>query len=221
MKHKTRNYPDSVHEYVRDTSLRLTPVMKKHLERNSKMPHGGGMATPPLQGQFLSFLIKSIGAKRAIEIGVFTGIGTHWIADALGPGGKVVACDVSEEFTSVGKPFWEKEGLADRIDLRLAPADKTLKELAENGETGSFDFCYIDADKGSYPKYYKLVLPLLKTGGVIAFDNMLQGGRVADPSIEDEPVATIRKLNKKLHKDKQVDVSFLPVGDGLYLARKR
>jgi predicted O-methyltransferase YrrM len=162
-----------------------------------------------------------IGASRILEVGVFTGVGTLWMAHAAGPGGNVIACDVSEEFPSIGMPFWIKAGVRDRIELRIAPAQKTLEELAENLGPESVDFCYIDADKESYGIYYEQVVELLRPGGIVALDNMLLGGRVADPARTDPAVEAIRKLNAALHTDDRVDTSFLPMCDGVYLVRKR
>ena len=179
------------------------------------------MATDPEQGQFLGFLIQAIGASRILEVGVFTGVGTLWMAYAAGPDGKVIACDISEEFPSIGIPFWIKAGVHDRIELRIGPAQTTLEELARTLGPDSIDFCYIDADNESYGIYYEQVLKLLRPGGLIAFDNMLQGGRIADPARTEPQVEAIRKLNAALHTDGRVDTSFLPMCDGLYLARKR
>lgn len=209
-----------IHDYVVSTALRLPQGMEQLLEATEKMPMSG-MATTPLQGQFLAFLMRSMNAINAIEVGVFTGQGTLWMADAVGPAGKVIACDVSEEFTAVAKSGWAAGGVTDRIDLCIAPALETLSQLIADGHMEKFDFCYVDADKEMYDTYYDLVLKLLRPGGVIAFDNMLQHGKVADPSAADARTTSIRKLNKRLHEDERVDVSFLPVFDGLYLVRKR
>lgn len=211
---------DALYDYVLSASLREPPGMAQLVEATQQLERAG-MATAPMQAQFLAFLIKAMNATRAIEVGVFTGIGTLWMADAVGPNGKVVACDVNEQYTSIGRPFWEQAGMADRIDLRLAPATQTLEKLAQTPDAGTFDFCYIDADKEAYDTYYELTLPLLRRGGVVAFDNMLQNGRVADAKADDPRVVAVRKLNKKLHGDERVDVSFLPLDDGVYLARKR
>ena len=220
MRNKTHDFSEAVHDYVREVSIRPPAAMLALLEATEKLQNAG-MATAPVQGQLLGFLIRLLGAKKIIEIGVFTGVGTLWMADAAGPGGRVVACDVSDEYTAIGKPFWQEAGVADRIDLRLAPAVDTLKELNAAGEIESFDFCYVDADKQAYDDYYEHVLPLLRPGGVIAFDNMLQHGRVVDPDANDPRVTAIRALNKKLHQDNRVDVCLLPICDGLYLARKK
>jgi len=218
---KMRRPAESVCDYVLDVSRRPPPGMDDLVAANAAMPRGGGMATEPIQGQFLGFLVRVLGARRAFEVGVFTGIGTLWIAEAVGSEGTVVACDVDDAAPAVGRPSWEKAGVADRIDLRIAPAEETLRSLIEAGEAGTFDFGYIDADKIAYPIYYEQSLTLLRPGGVLAFDNMLQGDRVADPGETGEPVDTIRALNASLGQDDRVDVSFLPLGDGLYLVRKR
>ncbi len=220
MNNKTLEQTDSLYSYIADTSLRPPAAMLELLETTEKLQNAG-LASPPLQAQFLSFLVRMLGAKRIIEVGVFTGVSSLWMADAAGPDSRIVACDVSEEYTSIGKPFWEKAGLTDRIDLRIAPADQTLQNLINAGEINSFDFCYIDADKPAYDGYYELVIQLLRPGGVIAFDNMLQHGRVIDPDAKDDQVNAIRALNSKLHQDKRVDVSFLPLCDGVYLVRKK
>ena len=217
--HKNIARIDDLHDYVLSVSLR-PPACLDELTGATQQTEHPQMASAPIQCQLLAFLAKSIGATRVIEVGVFTGVGTLWLADAVGPGGTVVGCDISEDFTSIGRPFWEEAGVADRIDLRLAPAADTLAGLLESPGPDSFDFCYIDADKQAYDKYYELVLPLIRPGGIIAFDNMLLHGRVADPGLSDEPVPSIRALNEKLHADGRVDVSFLPLCDGLYLARK-
>jgi len=220
MRHKTRSFGSDVYDYVAETSLR-PPARAEALVAATNQLNNAGMATAPLQCQFLAFLIRAMRARRVIEVGVFTGVGTLWMADAVGPGGRVTACDVTEEYPSIGQPFWAEAGVADRIDLRIAPADQTLEQLAEAGENGAYDFAYIDADKQAYDTYYELTLPLLRPGGVVAFDNMLRGGKAADPAETNPATVAIRALNAKLHADDRVDVSFLPVHDGVYLARKR
>ncbi len=220
MNNKALEQTESLYGYIADTSLRPPAAMLDLIETTAKHQNAG-LASPPLQAQFLSFLVRMLDAKHIIEVGVFTGVTTLWMADAAGPDSRILACDVSEEYTSIGKPFWVKAGLADRIDLRIAPADQTLQNLINAGEINRFDFCYIDADKLAYDNYYELVIQLLRPGGVIAFDNMLQHGRVIDPDATDEQVTAIRALNNKLHQDERVDVSFLPLCDGVYLARKR
>jgi caffeoyl-CoA O-methyltransferase len=220
MKRKSRNHTDAAFDYVLQESLRVPEGMAGLMSVTARHEYSQ-MATDPEQGQFLAFLIRAMGATHILEIGVFTGVGTLWMADAAGADGRVVACDLSDEFVSVGKPYWEEAGVTERIDLRIGPAEQTLHELIAGGEEGTFDFCYVDADKDAYDVYYECVLKLLRPGGVIAFDNMLLGDRVAEPSITAEPVPSIRALNTKLHHDARVDVSFLTLCDGLYLVRKR
>lgn len=220
MAHKQEGPGKAAYDYIVANSVRYPSGVKKLIEQ-TKQGKQAGMATAPVQAQFLAFLIKAIDAKRVIEVGVFTGITTLWMADAVGEGGHVVACDISDEYPAVGRPFWQQAGVADRIDLRIAPADQTLQQLADEGQAGTFDLAYIDADKQPYDTYYELTLPLLRPGGIVGFDNMLRGGRVMDEANNDPGVVAIRNLNAKLHHDDRVDVSFLPICDGLYLARKR
>jgi caffeoyl-CoA O-methyltransferase len=176
----------------------------------------------PEQAQFIALLVKTIGAKRALEIGTFTGYSALAVAMALPDDGELVACDVSDEWTSVGRKYWEQAGVAHKIDLRLAPALDTLATLeADSAQRASFDYAFIDADKLNYDAYYEACLKLVRPGGLITLDNMLQGGRVSDARRQDDSVVAIRALNKKLHEDERVDVCLVPIGDGLTLARKR
>ena len=168
----------------------------------------------------MALLVKLIGARRTPEIVVFTGYSALAVALALPQDGCIVACDVSEEFTDIGRTYWEKAGVAAKIDLRLAPAVDTLDSLIAAGQSGSFDFAFIDAAKTSYDAYFERCLTLLRQGGLIAIDNVLWGGHVARPA-EDDDTAAIQALNRKLHSDARVDLSMLPISDGLTLARKR
>lgn len=183
-------------------------------------PHGG-MQTDPDQAAFLSFLVKVVGARRAIEVGVFRGFGSLAIASALPADGKLVACDVSEEYTRHARAYWEEAGVADKIDLRIAPATETLDALLAADGPGSFDFAFVDADKTSYDAYYERCLPLLRTGGVIAFDNVLWGGQVADKRYRDAGTEALRALNLRIRDDERVDAVLVTIGDGFMLARKR
>jgi caffeoyl-CoA O-methyltransferase len=169
----------------------------------------------------MAFLVETIGARRTIEIGTFTGYSALCVALALPAGGKVVACDVSEEYTAIGRRYWSLAGVADKIDLRLAPALDTLANLLADGGAGSFDFAFIDADKREYNGYYEAILKLMRPGGIIAVDNVLWGGAVADPAQQDDDTRAIRALNEKLKADSRISLSLLPIGDGLTLARKR
>jgi caffeoyl-CoA O-methyltransferase len=176
---------------------------------------------PPEQGQFLRVLIKMTRAKRALEVGVFTGYSSTSIALALPPDGKLIACDVSEEYTSVAKRYWAEAGVSGKIDLRIGPAKETLAGLIASGESGLFDFAFIDADKTGYRGYYEQCLTLLRPGGVIALDNMIYSGRALNPSLDDPDGLAIAELNPFIGKDNRVDAILLPFADGLTLAVKR
>jgi len=179
------------------------------------------MQIGPEQGQFMALLVELMGARNALEIGTFTGYSALAVALALPEGGRLVACDISEEWTAVGRRYWEEAGVAHKIDLRLAPALETLDALLTEGRAGAFDFAFIDADKEGYDAYYERSLELVRTGGLIAFDNTLWGGKVVDPTATDVDTEAIRAINTKLAGDERVTLSLLPVGDGLTLARKR
>jgi len=179
------------------------------------------MQSAPEQGQFMALLVRLMKARRTLEVGVFTGYSALMVALALPPDGQVVACDVSEEYTAIARRYWEAAGVAHKIDLRLAPALDTLDGLLAEGQAGSFDFAYIDADKVTYDAYYERTLALLRPGGLITIDNMFQGGRVADASVSTPSVDAVRALNEKLHHDERIDLSLLPLADGLTLALKR
>jgi predicted O-methyltransferase YrrM len=210
---------DQVQQYLRDHSLRDDELLRRLREETRAMPEGG-MQISPEQGQLMALLVTMLGARRTLEIGTFTGYSALSVARALPPDGRVVACDVSVEWTSVGRRYWAEAGVADRIDLRLGPAAETLERLLAEGEKGRFDFAFIDADKGGYDRYYELCLRLLRPGGLIAIDNVLWGGRVADPSDESADTVAIRALNEKIHADPRVRMSMVPIGDGLTLALK-
>jgi predicted O-methyltransferase YrrM len=179
------------------------------------------MQIAPEQGQLMAVLARMIGARRAIEVGVFTGYSSLVVALALPPDGKLLACDVSEEYTVVAQRYWREAGVDHKIDLRLAPALDTLDGLLAGGEAGRFDFAFIDADKERYTDYYERCLALLRPGGLILIDNVLWSGEVADPAVTSPAVVAIRELNRKLHHDDRIDLSLLPIADGLTLARKR
>jgi predicted O-methyltransferase YrrM len=219
MSDRTLNLDDTLYQYLRDVSLREHPVLAELRAVTHKHPLAG-MQISPEQGQFMALLVNLIGARRTLEIGVFTGYSALAVALALPPDGCIVACDVSREFTDIGRSYWEKAGVAAKIDLRLAPAIDTLDGLIAEGQAGSFDFAFIDADKTGYDAYYERCLALLRQGGLIAIDNVLWSGRVAQPA-EDDDTAALQALNRKLQGDARVDLSMLPVGDGLTLARKR
>jgi predicted O-methyltransferase YrrM len=179
------------------------------------------MQIGPDQAAFFSLLVKAMGARRALEIGTFTGMSALAVATALPPDGVLVCCDISEKWTSIGRRHWDEAGVGARVDLRLGPATETLDRLlAEKGE-GFFDFAFIDADKSGYDAYYEACLRLVRAGGVIALDNMLWGGAVADPAKRDKETRILRNLNRKIQDDARVDASLLTIGDGVVLARKR
>lgn len=203
---------DYVVAHVRehDSLRRLRDETARHPRAN--------MQISPDQGRFMQWLVATIGARRCLEVGTFTGYSALAVALALPEDGTVVACDISEEFTSVGRRYWAEAGVAHKVDLRLAPALETLDAL--QSEAGTFDFAFIDADKTNYDGYYERCLKLVRPGGTIAFDNVLWGGRVADEASDDEDTRALRALNDKLHADKRVDVTMLTVADGLTLARR-
>lgn len=220
MSSRNNNIPDELYDYILANSLRDRPELKALRDETALMPMAG-MQISPDQGQFMALLVKATGARKVIEVGTFTGYSALVVAGALPADGKLVACDVSEEYTSVGRPHWNKAGLALKIDLRLGPAVETLDAMIVAGESGQYDMAFIDADKENYGLYYESCLTLLRPGGLILVDNVLWGGRVADPAEQDESTQAIRALTKKMHADERIDFSMLPVGDGLSLAVKR
>ena len=189
-------------------------------EATAPMP-AAMMQVSPLQGAFMSWFVSLIGVRRALEVGTFTGYSALCVAEALPEDGKLIACDVSEEWTRIAREYWERGGVAQKIDLRLRPAVETLDALISNGHEGSFDFAFIDADKPNYDSYYERCLQLIRTGGVVAVDNVLWSGRVAQESANDESTRAIRALNDKIQLDERVSNVMLPIGDGLTLATKR
>lgn len=206
-------------DYMQRVSLREAPVLAE-LRALTSQREDARMLTSPVQGQFLYFLCLLTGAKKVLEVGTFTGYGSAWMAMALPVDGRVVTCDVDEEPTTLARTFWERAGLEERIDLRMGPAADTLEALRQSGEENSFDLVYIDADKRSYPVYFEHALALLRPGGVVAVDNVLWGGRVIGE--DDSPdTQAIRAFNAALRDDARVDISMLPLGDGLFLARRR
>jgi len=212
--------PDEIERYVGETITKETLLQKRLRAETAKLPMGM-MQIGPDQGAFLALLVRLIGAKRTLEIGTFTGYSALSVAQALPEGGKVIACDVSEEWTGIARRYWREAGLADRIDLRLGPAAQTLKALLEAGGAGSFDFAFIDADKPGYDNYYELCLQLIRPNGLIAIDNVLWSGAVVDAKKQDADTAALRAINLKIRDDARVDSALLTVGDGLMLARKR
>ncbi len=211
---------DEIHRYLVEHSVREPEVLVRLRAATESLPQAQ-MQIGPEQGQLMALLAQLMGARRCIEIGVFTGYSSLAIALALPPDGRILACDVSEEWTAIARRFWREAGVEHKIELKLQPAVRTLEQLLAAGEAGRYDFAFIDADKGAYDTYYELLLKLLRPGGLIALDNTLWSGHVANPDAREPDTVALRVLNDKLHRDERIDLSLLPVGDGLTLARKR
>ncbi len=207
-------------DYVRGASLRESEILRRLREETAAHPRAS-MQISPEQGQFMALLIHMLRARRTLEIGVFTGYSALTVALALPEDGRLIACDVSEEYTSVARRYWREAGVERKIDLRLRPALQTLDDLIALGQAGSFDFAFIDADKENYENYYERCLTLLRPGGLIAVDNVLWSGRVIDPADQDADTRAIRAFNKKVKSDERVWLSLLPIRDGLTLACKK
>jgi len=219
MSNRSIGLSDELQQYLLDHSLREHPVAHELRVRTATMENAR-MQISPEQGQFIAWLLGTLNAQRTLEIGVFTGYSTLVTALALPPHGRVVACDISAEFTDIARPFWERAGVAERIQLELRPALDTLEQLTDAGETETFDFAFIDADKENYRAYYEQTLKLLRPGGVIAVDNVLWSGRVLDPADQDSSTVALREFNRAVRQDARVAISMLPIGDGLTLLRK-
>ncbi len=219
MSSRTLNLDDNLYRYLLEHSLREHPAQIALREATRTQPHAG-MQVSPEQGQFMALLVRLIGARRTIEVGVFTGYSALAVALALPDDGQVLACDISDAYTRVGRPYWQQAGVEHKIDLRLGPALATLDARLDEGAAGQYDFAFIDADKAGYDGYYERCLQMLRRGGLIAIDNTLWSGSVAQPA-KDADTAALQALNDKLHRDERIDLSLLPIGDGLSLARKR
>ena len=207
-------------DYIRDVSLREPDVLRRLREETASHPQVS-MQISADQGQFMALLVAMLNARRTLEIGVFTGYSSLAVALALPEDGRIIACDVSEEYTSVARRYWREAGVERKIDLRLRPAVQTLDDLIALGQANSFDFAFIDADKANYANYYERCLTLIRPGGLIAVDNVLWSGKVADPAVQDEDTRAIRAFNQKLKDDDRVWLSMLPIRDGLTLACKK
>lgn len=212
---------ERIEDYLIKNSSREPDVLRRLREETIATNPQAEMAVGPIQGQFMALLVKLTGAVKTLEVGVFTGYSSLCTALALPPNGRIVACDVSDEWTSVARRYWAEAGVADKITLRLGPAVETLDTLLNEGQAGTFDFAFIDADKPNYDNYYERALKLVRRGGLIIFDNMLWSGKVADPSVQDVNTVALRALNEKLHHDERVFVSLLPLRDGISLAVKQ
>lgn len=219
MSNTTFGLSDEVRRYLMSVSVSEPEVLARLREETARLPMAM-MQISPEQGQFMALLVRMLRARRCLEVGTFTGYSALCVALALPPDGRLTACDVSAEWTSIGQRYWKEAGVGSKIDLRLAPALETLDRLIAQGEEGQYDFAFIDADKENYWNYYERVLPLLRPGGLIAVDNTLWGGRVADSEDRGETVSVIRDFNARLRQDRRVHISMLPLGDGVTLIWK-
>jgi predicted O-methyltransferase YrrM len=211
---------DALYEYLLDASLREPDVLRRLREETDTMPRAG-MQISPDQGQFMALLVELMGAKRIIEVGTFTGYSALCMALALPRDGRLVACDVSEEWTAIARRYWREAGVADKIELKLAPALQTLDGLIAIGQDGTFDVAFIDAHKPEYQQYFERILRLLRPGGLAMIDNVLWSGRMLDRDRQDEETRAIAEFNRRMRTDDRVAISMVPIGDGLTLARKK
>ena len=213
-------FSEEISDYLLSVSLREPPILRRLREETASHPQARFQVSPE-QGQFMALVIQMLGARRTLEVGVFTGYSSLAVALALPPDGQIVACDINEQFTFVARRYWREAGVDHMIDLRIRPAMETLTELLARGERGRFDFAFLDADKTSYEGYYECALELLRPGGLIMVDNVLWSGRVIDPSDQTPDTVALRAFNKKLLADSRVTLSMIPLGDGVTLALKR
>ena len=220
MSSKTLVMSEELRAYLLSVSSREPDILRRLREETAGLPQAG-MQISVEQGQFMSLLISLLRAKKTLEVGVFTGYSSLVVALAMPSDGRIIACDVNDEWTSIARRYWQEAAVTDKIDLRLGSAVQTLEALVADGQENSFDFAFIDADKSNYDRYYEMALTLVRPGGLIAIDNTLWSGRVADPSVQDADTLALRALNEKLHRDERITLSLLPIGDGLTLAMKR
>jgi predicted O-methyltransferase YrrM len=211
---------DRLYDYVLSVGLREPALFRELREATGKLPECEWQIAPE-QGPLLAMLVRLLGAKQCLEVGTFTGYSALWVASALPAEGQVVCCELNDDYAAVAREYWERAGLTERIDLRMGPAMNTLDQLLLSGWAGLFDYAFIDADKANYEAYYERCLELVRPGGLIALDNTLWDGKVADDAVTDEDTVAIRALNAKLHDDTRIDLCFLPFADGLTLAMKR
>ncbi len=220
MSNTTLGLDDRLYAYLQSVAVREPAILTELRQETAQHPMSQ-MQIAPEQGQFMALLVQLMGAKKTLEVGVFTGYSALAVALALPPGGQVVACDVSEDYTAIARRYWERAGVADRIHLHIAPALESLDRFLAEGQANTFDFAFIDADKSNYDGYYERALQLVRVGGLIAIDNVLWGGDVADPEVQDSRTQKIRSLNQKIHEDERVTMCVVPIADGLTLAIKR
>lgn len=220
MSTRTLNITDSLYDYILKVSLREPEALRRLREETGKLPNANWQIAPE-QGQFMALLVELIGARRTLDIGTFTGYSALAVALALPDDGQVIACDIMEEWTAMGRKFWREAGVAHKVDLRLGPALETLDGLIAAGQAGTFDFAFIDADKQGYLDYFERALTLLRAGGLICVDNVLWNGRVLDPEHAGADTRGIHAFNEKLRDDQRVTLSLVPIADGVTLARKR
>jgi predicted O-methyltransferase YrrM len=219
MSNKTLCITEELYEYMLSVSLREPGILGELRQETAVRYQNANMQIAPEQGQFMAMLVKLLGAKRTLDLGVFTGYSALWVALALPRGGRIVGSDVNREWTDMARQFWSKAGVEDKIELHLGPAQQTLERLLDKGRD-TFDFAFIDADKINYDNYYEYCLQLVRPGGLIAIDNALWGGAVADAAVNDADTEAIRALNRKMQTDSRVEISLVPIADGLALARK-
>jgi predicted O-methyltransferase YrrM len=219
LSNRTLSIDDRVYDYLLSVSLKESELLTQLREETAGIEFSE-MQIAPEQGQFMALLVKLMGARRALEIGTFTGYSSVVIASALPEDGELVCCDDSEEWTSMARKYWQQAGLEDRINFKLGDASRTLQAMIDEGREGTFDFIFIDADKQNYPLYYELSLKLLRAGGLIAVDNTLWSGDVADPGNDEPGTRAIRRFNEMLRHDERVEISLVTIGDGLTLVHK-
>jgi len=217
---RTLNLDDALYQYLLDVSLRETPLQRRLRDETQALPMARWQVAPE-QGQFLALLVKLSGARRVIEVGTFTGYSALCMAAALPDDGQLICCDIIGDYNATARRYWQEAGLSERIELRLAPALQTLEQIEQQGQGGAFDLIFIDADKANYPAYLESALRLLRSGGLAVFDNTLWSGRVLEHQPESADTRAIQALNLALKYDPRVDLSLLPLGDGLTLCRKR
>lgn len=220
MSSKLLNLTPLLHQYLLNMSLRENPILKELRDETHKLTNFN-MQIAPEQGQFMALLVELIGAKKTLEVGTFTGYSALVIALALPQDGEVNTCDVDAKSVKIAQHYWQNAGVANKIKLYLGKASDTLQQFIDQGQSGTFDFAFIDADKNNYDDYYEKSLVLVRSGGLIAIDNVLWSGAVADSNINDNQTRSLRALNEKLLNDDRITLSMLPIADGLSLARRR